>query len=116
MGRRARLRVEDERGREMTATRRNPWESLGFGAIYFYLTAMESSKNIRRLELIGPRRAGPLSVPCLGRHYGLTWRPRHGTTTGPCQARARWEPDRAVSRPCFLVPCQCLVPGPDGQV
>jgi len=97
------------------------WEEslgeLGFGAIYSYPTTIESSET-RWLELIGPRRAGPLSVSCLGRHYGPTWRPRHGTTTGPCQARARSEPSRAVAGPCFSVPClgRPIVLGPDGQI
>ena len=76
------------------------WEEslgeLGFGAIYSYPTAMESSESIRWLELIGQRRVGPLSVPCLGRHGdpGTTLRPgraRHGHDrcwTGPCLGRA----------------------------
>ena len=84
------------------------WEEslgeLGFGAIYSYPTAMESSESIRWLELIGPRRAGPLSVPCLGRHGDP------GTTLRP--GRARHGHDRSRAKPCLGGP---IVPGPYGQ-
>jgi hypothetical protein len=46
-----------------------------------------------------------LAVPCLGRHYGLNWWPRHGTVYGPCPALALKGTGHAVPGPCFLVPC-----------
>ena len=48
-------------------------QELVFGAMYSNPSATESAENIWWLEFIGLHRVGPLSVPCLGRHYGTTW-------------------------------------------
>ena len=96
------------RGRRERSRDDGYWEEslgeLGFGAIYSYPTAMESSESIRWLELIGQRRVGPLSVPCLGRHGDP------GTTLRP--GRARHGHDRSRAKPCLGGP---IVPGPYGQ-
>ena len=63
-------------------------------------------------------RARPFSraVPVLA--HGLKWRPRHGHECGPCLARARRLPGRAVLGPGFSVSClgRPSVPGPFGKV
>lgn len=64
-------------------------------------------------SLTGLFRAGPKFVLCPCRHYGPTLRPRHGTTNGPCQARALLRPGRTMLRPC---PGRPTVPGPFDHV
>ena len=63
--------------------------------------------GIRRLlgEISCLMRARPFSraVPVLA--YGPKWRPRHGHECGPCLARARRLPGRAMLGPGFSVSC-----------
>ena len=76
--------------------------------------------GIRRLlgEISCLMRARPFSraVPVLA--YGPKWRPRHGHECGPCLARARRLPGRAMLGPGFSVSClgRPSVPGPFGKV
>jgi hypothetical protein len=65
--------------------------------------------KVRRGDLTAENRAwvrhGLLAGPGLGWHCGPNWRPRHGLSGGPGQARALWSTGQAVLGPCFLVSC-----------
>ena len=114
----------ERRGREARVTSEGSGESGRIGRLIYRTprppgdpTAHAPPPRSDGCEPCLPR-ATRWNGPCLGRHYGPTFQPRHGHNYGPGQARARARPSRTGLGPCFFAPgpCQLVSRGPFGNL